>query len=90
MKRVNSESSFNKDYKTLFKKHYDTNKLDKVIQMLQREERLPGRYKDHALKGTYKGYRECHIESNWLLLYKATSDQIILVATGTHDDLFGK
>ena len=48
----------------------------------------PAGYHYHALSGNYKGYRECHIRSNWLLLYKTTETEVVFVATGTHDDLF--
>ena len=53
---------------------------------------LPEQYKDHNLSGNYKGYRECHIEPDWLLIYKIENDIITLtlVHIGTHSDLFRK
>lgn len=49
---------------------------------------LDFKHRDHPLIGNYKGFRECHIESDWLLVYKVTDEEIIFVRTGTHADLF--
>jgi mRNA interferase YafQ len=49
---------------------------------------LEPRYRDQDLSGQYKGTRECHIEPDWLLIYELTKDDIILIRTGTHSDLF--
>lgn len=49
---------------------------------------LPGKYKDHGLEREWKGYRECHIDNDWLLIYRIEDDRLILVRTGTHSDLF--
>jgi mRNA interferase YafQ len=49
---------------------------------------LPERYRDHPLQGGWKGYREAHIEPDWLLIYRVTGDELHLVRTGTHADLF--
>jgi mRNA interferase YafQ len=59
-----------------------------VIRILKNDEYIPAKYRDHALSGSYKGYRECHIRSNWLLIYESTEIEVIMVATGTHNDLF--
>ena len=81
---------FQKDYKRLEKRKYDLAKLDVVIKALQTGEALDPKYKDHALSGNWKGYRECHIQPDWLLVYKILDDELILVLarTGTHSDLF--
>ena len=53
------------------------------------EERpLPEKYKDHRLKGSFSAYRDCHIEPDWLLIYKPRPTEITFVRTGTHSDLF--
>ena len=52
-------------------------------------EELPPSRRDHALKGEWKGHRECHVEPDWLLVYHATDDELLLARTGTHADLFG-
>ena len=88
MKRLIPDKLFQKQLKKLKQKHYSMNELDDVLSLLITGNILPGKYKDHALIGNWKNYRECHIQSNWLLIYRATETEIILVATGTHDDLF--
>lgn len=88
MKQIIFENGFLKDWKKLKKKRYDKSELDEIVDILVNDKYIPARYHDHALSGNYKGYRECHIRSNWLLIYKITEAEVFLVATGTHDDLF--
>jgi len=64
------------------------NTLKKVIELLANGETLSGNFKDHALAREWSEYRECHIESNFLLLYKIEDEVLILERTGTHSDLF--
>ena len=63
-----------------------------VVSLLINEQPLPEKYRDHALTNSrdYKGMRECHIEPDWLLVYKVYQDMLILrlIRTGTHSDLF--
>lgn len=63
-------------------------KLRELIVLLANGEPLPPRYKDHPLAGEWKHHRDCHIEPDWLLLYKIDGDDLYLVRTGTHSDLF--
>jgi mRNA interferase YafQ len=63
-------------------------KIKEVMSQLIAEEPLVERYRDHPLIGNYKGRRECHIEPNWLLIYKLEDANIIFERTGTHSDLF--
>jgi len=88
MKQIIFEKGFLKDWKKLKKKRYDESELNEIVDILKDDKYIPAKYHDHALSGNYKGYRECHIRSNWLLLYKTTETEVFLVATGTHDDLF--
>lgn len=81
-------TQFKRDYKLQQKRHKDLNLLDNLIRVLVKEEPLPPKNKDHPLQGDYKGYRECHIEPDWLLIYKVEGDSIYFVRTGTHSDLF--
>ena len=81
-------NQFKRDYKLQQKRHNDLNLLDDVIKILTKEEPLPANNRDHPLQGDYKGYRECHIEPDWLLIYKVEGDSIYFVRTGTHSDLF--
>lgn len=81
---------FIKDLKLARKRNLNEEKLNVVIKMLSQGEKLPAIYKDHSLIGRYKGYRECHISPDWLLIYSKTEvlKIIKLVRTGTHADLF--
>lgn len=83
-------TQFRKDLKRIRKRGYDLSKLDDVLQTLLGEEALPEKNRDHELTGDYKGFRECHIEPDWLLVYAIDKGKLILTAsrTGTHSDLF--
>jgi mRNA interferase YafQ len=63
-------------------------KLRELILLLLAGDTLPERYMDHPLKGNWKGYRDVHIEPDWLLLYRVAADELHLVRTGSHADLF--
>ena len=79
---------FEKDLMLVTKRGKDTDKLKKVIELIMAEQPLPQRLRDHVLVGKYAGRRECHIEPDWLLLYKLESREAIFERTGTHSDLF--
>jgi mRNA interferase YafQ len=79
---------FEKDWKRLQKRGKSKEKLKKVLGLLINEEHLPQSCKDHRLIGNFKGRRECHIEPDWLLIYKITESIIIFERTGSHADLF--
>jgi len=81
-------SQFKKDYKLQSRRHQDLTLLDNIIEILVKKESLPVHNRDHPLQGDYKGYRECHIEPDWLLIYKIENSNIYFVRTGTHSDLF--
>ncbi len=70
--------------------HYDLEKLEKVVDILQKGDKLAVSHKDHQLKGDLQEYRECHISPDWLLLYRVHKDQLILelIRTGSHSELF--
>lgn len=78
------------DLKRIRKRGYKIQKLEDAINMLANGKTLPSKYKDHALIGDYAGHRECHIEPDWLLIYKIEDNILILTLTrtGTHSDLF--
>lgn len=75
----------------MMKKHYDETEFRKVINLLvkQEQEVLRTKYKDHALQGNWKGFRELHVQSDWLLIYKIDGKKLILtlVRTGSHDKI---
>ena len=84
-------SQFKKDYKLAMKRGMNIALLDKVIDILAMGETLPDKYRDHALTGNWVGHRECHIQPDWLLIYRIEKSVLVLElsATGTHSDLFG-
>ena len=81
---------FKKSLKLAKKRGLDLKLLDKVITMLQNDVPLEEKYRDHELKGKYQGFRECHIQPDWLFIYLKENDvlTLTLVDTGTHADLF--
>ncbi|MCL2039479.1 MAG: type II toxin-antitoxin system YafQ family toxin [Bacteroidetes bacterium] len=83
-------NKFKNSLKRCAKRGYNKNLLKEVINMLAKGEQLPAKYNDHKLHGKYKNCRECHIEPDWLLVYKIEDDKLILTLTntGTHSDLF--
>lgn len=90
MLKVEYHSKFKKDFQRVTKRGLNPKKLLETITMLANEQALPEKYKDHALEGNYKGYRECHIQPDWLLIYKIDKGKLVLIAarTGSHSDLF--
>lgn len=85
-------TQFKRDAKALLKKHYDADKLRSAIEALMAQDAplLSTKYRDHALVGNWKGFREIHIEADWLLIYRVEKSELMLVLTrtGSHDDLF--
>lgn len=90
MYNVKLTNCFKKSYKKIVKRNLDTSLLDQVIDTLRKGEPLDERYRDHALTGNFKGFRECHIKPNWLLVYLIEDDilTLTLVDTGSHSDIF--
>ena len=87
---VDFTKQFKKDIKLAKKKGKDKDKIFEVVEKLANDEVLEAKYKDHCLTGDYKDCRECHIEPDWLLIYKKYESELILmlVRTGSHSDLF--
>ena len=90
--RIERTTQFMKDFKLADKQGMDMTKLASVVRILADGEMLPGEYLDHELQGKYKGYRECYIDPDWLLIYKITENVLVLslVRTGSHSRLFRK
>ena len=88
MRSIRRDTQFKRDVKRLKKKRKDFEMLKAIIQMLVEGEKLPSRNRDHRLKGTLKDCRECHIEPDWLLIYRIEGSELCLVRTGSHADLF--
>ena len=83
-------TQFKRDYKKINKQNKDPNNLKVLIEKLVSGEKLEPTYKDHQLTNKFKGYRDCHVEPDWLLIYKKTVDTLILERTGSHSELFKK
>lgn len=83
-------TKFKKDLKGIQKQGKNLDKLFSVVEQLALDIELEPKYRDHYLSGNYEGFRECHIEPDWLLIYKKNKTDIILYLsrTGTHSDLF--
>ncbi|HCW23387.1 MAG TPA: type II toxin-antitoxin system mRNA interferase toxin, RelE/StbE family [Lachnospiraceae bacterium] len=81
---------FKKDLKLISKRGYNLDLLDDVVNKLARMEPLPEKNRDHNLTGDFIGFRECHIQPDWLLIYRVDHEDLILFLshTGTHSDLF--
>ncbi|MBQ8334018.1 MAG: type II toxin-antitoxin system YafQ family toxin [Clostridia bacterium] len=81
---------FRRDYKRMMKRGCKRERIEAVIDTLLAEIPLAEKYRDHELIGNYAGFRECHIQPDWLLIYKIDKGCLILTAarTGTHSDLF--
>lgn len=88
-RRVQASARFVKDAALAVRRGKNTAKLRAVIALLSSDQSPPNEWKDHPLKGPWKGYRDLHIETDWLLIYKRDDQNVWLVRTGSHADLFG-
>lgn len=81
---------FRKDLKLAKKRAYNLELLNDIVDKLAAQIPLPPQNRDHALSGDYAGFRECHIQPDWLLVYRIDNDELLLFLsrTGTHSDLF--
>ena len=86
---IHAEKSYRKQYRLLKKRGYDMERLDEAVFLLANGEALPPKYRDHPLQGDRRGYRDCHIQGDWVLIYKIDKGvlTLILSETGTHSDL---
>ena len=90
MRTFRLTNAYKKDLRRISRRNYDLTLLADVLNTLREARQLPAARRDHPLKGDWKGWRECHIEPDWLLVYKATETEVLLARTGTHADLFDK
>ena len=86
--RLSQTTQFKKDIKKQIKRGKDPEKIVEVVRILLKSEALPERYKDHPLRGRWINRRDCHIEPDWILIYRITEEELRLERTGTHSDLF--
>lgn len=91
IKEIVYQTRFKKDLKKLKKSDKDLSLLKEVIIKLQKEEPLDDKYVNHPLQGKFKGYYDCHIENDWVLIYGYSKNrlQLVCVRTGSHSELFG-
>lgn len=89
MLNLNASTAYKKDLKLCKKRGYNLALLNAAINTLLIPAPLPPKNKDHPLFGNHAGERACHITPNWLLIYRVNDDELYLVRTGTHADLFG-
>ena len=85
---VRYSTKFKRHFKVCAKRGYNLKRLQNVIDILRVPDSLPPKNRDHNLTGNYAGYRECHVEPDWLLIYQQTETELLLYRTGTHSDLF--
>lgn len=87
---IKNTTQFKKDYKLARRRGLNMDHLKDVVTRLANGEPLDPRHKDHPLSGEWSGHRECHIQPDWLLIYRYENDILVLALTrtGTHSDLF--
>lgn len=90
MKKLSQTTRFGKDVKRIQKRGEDIAKLKSVVAALANGESLDGKHRDHALVGSWKNARDCHVEADWVLIYSTDKHSLRLERTGTHSELFKK
>lgn len=87
--KIRQATRFRRDIKRLQRQNANLSRLQTIIKQLADELPLEARYRDHQLTGNWRGFRECHIQPDWLLIYRVEDGELQLARTGTHSDLFG-
>lgn len=89
MLEIAQTNLFKRQLKKCRKRGWDVSELEEVVALLQQQKELPAKYRDHALSGDRAGQRDCHIKSDWILIYAVRENVLILqlLATGSHADL---
>ena len=85
---IRQSTLFKRDVKRLLKQKADLTKLEKVVEELLTQRPLDSKYHDHPLSGNWKSYRDCHIQPDWLLIYRVQDNELQLARTGSHAELF--
>jgi mRNA interferase YafQ len=88
--RVRQSTRFRRDIKRLQRQRADITKLEAVVKLLATQMALDEKFRDHPLAGNWHGYRDCHIQPDWILIYRIDGDELQLARTGSHAELFGK
>ena len=85
---VLTTTAFEKDLRRAKKQGRDLDKLEAIVNLLQSQEELPTRCRAHRLSGNWSGHWDCHVGPDWVLLYRVTEKELVLVRTGSHSELF--
>lgn len=88
MRRISQRKLFRADLKRQKRRGKDLGELLVAVELLAEQGGLPPAYAPHRLSGEWSGVWECHIEPDWLLIYMVTDEEVLLIRTGSHDDLF--
>ena len=86
---IRRTTQFKRDVKKVLRRGKDIEKLLGVVEILSEGKNLTPEYHDHPLRGKYTNNRDCHIESDWILIYAVEDDELVLYRTGSHSELFG-
>ena len=87
---LRTTTAFERDLRRVNKQGKDLDKLETIVNALQGQGQLPARCHPHPLRGNWAGHWDCHVEPDWLLLYKLSDKALVLVRTGSHAELFGR
>jgi len=88
--KIHYTTRFKKDYKRIKRQQKDPAKLERVVKLLLSGQPLDDKYRDHPLAGNWKNHRDCHLEPDWLLIYRIDAGDLYLERTGSHAELFKK
>lgn len=88
MNSILRKSQFKRDFRRVIKQGREPHELEAVLMILMAKEPLPEMLKDHPLRGNYNGFRELHINPDWLLIYKIDDETLVLARTRSHAELF--
>jgi len=88
MKNIFQTSQFKRDFKKIKSRGQDLDKLQSLVKAILKGDQLESRYHDHPLSGKWTGSRDCHVEPDWVLIYRIDGDSLYLERTGSHSDLF--
>jgi mRNA interferase YafQ len=88
MLAVRQATAFRRDARRLGRRGADLTKLENVVALLAAKKPLEPRRRDHPLSGGWKGFRDCHVEPDWVLIYRVEGNELQLARTGSHADLF--
>jgi mRNA interferase YafQ len=87
---VRQSTGFRRDVKRVLRQGFDLSKLEAAVEALVSQQPLAEHYRDHSLFGNWKSYRECHLQPDWLLIYRVTEEELQLARTGSHAELFSR